>query len=363
MKKFVDKVLDVLPIPFWVYFFSILAGTTGILPHQSPAYDWTTKHLLPAAIALMLIGTPLTELIKMGPKALAATAIGTGTIFTAQVFSFILMIRVLPEDAWMSVGALMGTWIGGSANMVAVKEILQMPDGNLSALVIVDTIISYGWMALLLSGVAFQKRYDGENSAEQFAPTAGNSASRGPSSKILAALAVIIIGITIAEISVAMGKIINSNLSFLSVSGWSLLSASTLALILALTPLRQLKTWGSQKIGTLLLYLVLITIGAKTSLNAALQSPMFLVYGALTLFIHGIFSLIAGKVFKIPLFLLSTSSQANIGGAVSAPIVAEAYRPGTAHIGVLMAVTGAVLGTYLGVAGGYLCRTLAIWLR
>ena len=54
----------------------------------------------------------------------------------------------------------MGTWIGGSANMVAVKEILGLPDGGLGPLVIVDTILSYAWMALLLAAARYQRRFD-----------------------------------------------------------------------------------------------------------------------------------------------------------------------------------------------------------
>ncbi|MCG3205940.1 MAG: hypothetical protein KCHDKBKB_02664 [Elusimicrobia bacterium] len=360
------KLLDFFPVPFWVYFFSILAGTLGLLPRQSPLYDAATRHVLPMAIFLMLISTPLSELFSMGPASVKAMIIGTGTIFFSQVLSFVILLPYLPEDSWKAVGALMGTWIGGSANMVAIKEILQMPDNALSSLVIVDAILSYAWMAFLLFGSSWQKKFDnpaGESIISSKTiidenPLGGNGDNKPSGIKMMG---VLIIGFAVAEICVWSGKFIGGHLSFLPISGWTLLMASTAALLLALTPLHHLKSWGSPRLGTLSLYLVLITIGAKTSLSATLQTPIFLVYGILALTMHGALSLFLGRIFKLPLFLLSTASQANIGGAVSAPIVAEAYRQGTAHLGVLMAVLGAVLGTYLGVAGGYLCKTIALW--
>jgi uncharacterized membrane protein len=111
-------------------------------------------------------------------------------------------------------------------------------------------------------------------------------------------------------------------------------------------------------VGYFYLYLVLVSIGAKTSLSAVQDVPVFILYALLVFIFHGTFLLCLGKYFKVPLYMLSIASQANIGGAVSAPIVAEVYKPGTAHLGVLMAVLGAILGTYLGVSGGLLCRWL-----
>lgn len=373
--RFAPKILDFLPVPFWVYFLSILASAVGLLPHQSPFYDSISRHALPVAIILMLIGTPLSDLTRMGRTAAIAMFIATVTIFFAQVLSYLLLIKFLPLDAWKSVGALMGTWIGGSANMVAVKEILGLSDGGLGPLVIVDTILSYVWMAFLLAAVRYQARFDvslpesSEGRHPTFAPQT-TWASVGQSGLPSVALAkdgattlrgwvlVLLTGFLIGEISIIIGKALGIFFKFLSVNGWSLLVASTSALFLAFSPLKKLKSLGSTQVGTVLLYGVLVTIGARTNLQTSVQSPIFLLYGVVAFIIHGATALSLGRWFRVPLFLLSTSSQANIGGAVSAPLVAEAYRPGTAHIGVLMAVTGAVLGTYLGVLGGYLCRAL-----
>jgi uncharacterized membrane protein len=126
-----------------------------------------------------------------------------------------------------------------------------------------------------------------------------------------------------------------------------------------MTPLQKFESWGASKSGQFLLYLVLVSIGAKTTLGAAMDAPVYFAFGFLILFFHGVMMFAAGRFFKLPLILLSTASQAAVGGPVSAPIVAEAYNPSLAHIGVLMAILGAVAGTYAGVAGGFICKLLS----
>jgi uncharacterized membrane protein len=153
-----------------------------------------------------------------------------------------------------------------------------------------------------------------------------------------------------------LGQRIAPRFEFLSLTGWVILLASTAAVLLALTPVRALEKLGASKLGSFLLYVVLITIGAKTTVTSLQAAPAFMVYGTMVLILHGILLFAIGRALRVPLFLLATASQANVGGPISAPILAVAYRPGSAHIGVLMGVAGALIGTYLGAVGGYLCR-------
>ncbi len=360
-----EKIGAFLPAPFWIYFLPAVLTAVGVLPHSSPVYDSISRHALPAALILMLIGTPVTELKKLGPKATLAMALATVSMFLAMIAGFLLFKRWLPEGSWRAVGALLGTWIGGSANMLAVKEILQMPDADLAPLVITDTVLSYGWLALLLLGAGLQSKFDAGIPAADLhlggggsSFAAGNEAP-GPWAARLGRLAVLLIfGFVFAEATVIAGKLLSSKLPLLSASGWTLLLASTLAVLLALTSLSALERWKASSIGTFLLYMVLVTIGAKATFQAALDAPIFLIYGLAAFLWHGAALLAAGRLLRVPLFLLTTASQANIGGPVSAPIVAGVYRPGTAYIGVLMAIVGALLGTYLGMAGGWICRAL-----
>ena len=51
------------------------------------------------------------------------------------------------------------------------------------------------------------------------------------------------------------------------------------------------------------------------------------------------------------LFFVAVGSQANVGGAASAPVVAAAFHQSLAAVGVLLAVLGYAVGTY----AAYLC--------
>lgn len=346
-------------------------NTLGWLPSKAALYDWVSLHVLCAALVLMLVGTPLRSVLRMGPKALGAMMLGVGTMTLATWISFLLIGRFLPEEGWKAGGALLATWTGGSANMLAVKEILRLSDAGFAPLIIVDTVLSYSWMAVLIFGAAYQKFFDAagksefeEGLEEKAAAPRDEGGKRPPwKDRILSSAVVLGAGFLFGEMMIRGGKLVGSLFSILTASGWAILLSTTLALFFASTPLKRLEEKGASSYGQLALYFVLITIGAKTNLSAAREAPLYILFGIGVLTIHGVLLLYLGRLLKMPLFLLATASQANVGGAISAPIVAGVYRPGMAHFGVLMAIVGVVLGTYVGAFGGYACRLLGVWMQ
>jgi uncharacterized membrane protein len=62
--------------------------------------------------------------------------------------------------------------------------------------------------------------------------------------------------------------------------------------------------------------------------------------------VHGGLMLLVARLIRAPVFYFAVGSQANIGAAASAPIVASAFHPSLAPVGVLLAVLGYALGTY-----------------
>jgi uncharacterized membrane protein len=311
----------------------------------------------------MLVGTPITHLIKMGPKALTAMISSIVTMLAATFLAYVLVMKWLPDEGWKAAGALLGTWIGGSANMLAVKSILNLSDAGYAPLIIVDTVMSYGWMALLIGAAPHQEKINRwlgamttESSPVQGEGRVGENTGTPRVFKKLAAVAVMLL---ISTAIVWSARKVAAVAPLLSTTAWALLFSSTLATVLSMTPLQKFESWGASKSGQFLLYLVLVSIGAKTTLGAAMDAPVYFAFGFLILFFHGVMMFAAGRFFKLPLILLSTASQAAVGGPVSAPIVAEAYNPSLAHIGVLMAILGAVAGTYAGVAGGFICKLLS----
>ncbi len=338
----------------------MLLSTLKIFPTQSPAYIWLGSQILPVALFLLIIGAPVYQMMILGRKALLALILGATTVFVGVLLSFFAAGPFLGEEGWKMSGALLGTWIGGSANMISVKEILQLSNKGMAPLIMADTFFSYGWMAFLIFGVVFQNVFDkgipegtgGPPEKWVITPLL----KRKLNQKIFIRwLGVLLIGIAVGAVMMKGGGFLHRLFPILTGLGWTILLTSTVTVLMAATTMSKLENWEASRVGEFLLYLILASIGAQATLTWKGPVVAVFIFGFLTLVIHGGLLLLLGKIFRIPLYLLAISSQANIGGVVSAPIVAGIYRPGTAHIGALMAVFGALVGTYAGVFGGYLC--------
>jgi len=343
-----------------VYFLPIVLSTLGVFPTESPLYGRLSGNVLPAALFLLLVGAPVNSILKLGPKALLAMVLGAVTMAVGVIVSFLTVGKFLPEEGWKMAGALLATWVGGSANMLAVKEVLGLSDKGLGPLIVTDTFFSYGWMAVLLLGAGLQKYFDRGMPAAAADINNGPSPS-GPDKKtmlkdpFLKILFVLSVGMIFGILAAGGGNFLSMKAPALSGLGWAVLLASSITVLLALTPLQRLEEYGASQVGVFLLYIVLATMGAKTTLKFDSALLAIFIFAFLVLLVHGILLLISGRLLQIPLFLLATSSQANVGGVVSAPIVAGVYKPGTAHLAVLMAIMGALVGTYTGILGGYIC--------
>ena len=130
--------------------------------------------------------------------------------------------------------------------------------------------------------------------------------------------------------------------------------STTGGLLLSFTKFRDLEGAGASKIGSVFLYVLVAVIGLNMNILAIFDSPGLLVVGLIWILIHIIILFVVGKLIKAPFFFIAVGSQANIGGAASAPIVAAAFHPSLAPVGVLLAVLGYAVGTY----GAGLCGIL-----
>ena len=394
-----------IPAPFWCYFLPMLAASLGLLPHQSPVYSFISAQLLPVCLALLLIGTDLKAMGRMGFLALFVMGAGAAGTMAGGLISFWLYRRWLPPEAWGGIGALTGSWIGGSANMIAVKEALRVPDRIIGPLIIVDAAVAYSWMALLIWSSSLQEKWDtwlGKAPAAGMPGGARREAGAGTvlaSSEVLSGKArergrassaaiprrgiasgakpgdpppgrppgsvggriilLLLFAITLSFIAQWVGHRLPAGGAVFSPSVWTVVIVTTVSLLLSLTPARRLEQAGASKIGTLLLYVLLVSIGARADLKAILQTPVFLAVGITWILIHGACLLLAGRIARAPLGLIAAASQANIGGVVSAPIVGATFSAELAGLGLLMAVLGNVLGTYLGLAAAFAARRLA----
>ncbi|MGI9175793.1 MAG: DUF819 domain-containing protein [Rhodothermales bacterium] len=361
LKPFFER----LPPVIWAYFVPMIATTLGITPAASPVYDWVARYLLPLSLFLLMLTVDVPAIIRLGPMALAMMAVGTLGIVIGGPVAYLLFGGFLPPDAWQGFATLSGSWIGGTANMVAIQQSVGAPDALLGPIIVVDTVVGYGWMGVLIFLSSFQERFDQRIGARTSAIEAMNArlAELDTERRIVTIpdLAMIVgLAFAATALSVALGGRMPAlgDPTIISQSTWAILIAVTLGLLLSFTPMRRLERPGASRIGYLALYLLLTTIGAKADLAAVLEAPIYLLAGVVWIAIHIGLLFLAAKLLRAPLFFVATGSMANIGGAASAPVVAGVYHPAMAPVGLLMAVAGYILGIYAALA----CAGILGWM-
>jgi uncharacterized membrane protein len=388
--KGIKRIFDVLPCVFFVYFIPMVLATLGVFPQKSPVYSLLTDYALPASLFLLFISVSIPDIIKLGPRALGMMLIGSlGVVVGAMLGMLALkpffMMKLLPEShttvLWKGVAALSGSWIGGSANMAAVWEsVVSKPQTQAeseiySAMIAVDVIVAYGWMAIIIALSSFQKKFDAWNKADtrmieevnlRMKEIQEKGSKNLKTDKFLYMLALslfvaLLCGIISIKTESALKSFIKSNLILSIMGSYSILIilVTLIGIGLSFTRVRKLEDYGASRVGYALLFLVLARIGAKANLNAIGNFPVYLVMGVVWIGVHALFLIIGARLLRAPMFFAATSSQANIGGPVSAPVVAAAYQPNLAVVGLLMAVVGNILGTFLALFGtGLLAQLL-----
>jgi uncharacterized membrane protein len=349
---------EVTPPIIYAYFVPTLATTFGIIPAASPTYDWMSRYLLPFALLLLMITIDLRAIVRLGGMAIFMLCAGTLGIVIGGPIVYMIFGGMLPPESWKGLAALSGSWIGGTANMVAVAESVGTPNEILGPIIVVDTVVGYGWMGVLLFFSGWQARFDRRIGArtdaieETNARLAELTARRVPL-ETRTMLIIVGLGFACTVASVAAGARMPSigTPTIISSTTWAVLIVVTGGLLLSFTPVTRLEEAGASRIGYAALYMLLTAIGAQADLRAVLAAPLFLAAGLVWMAIHVGILLIAARVVRAPLFFFATGSMANVGGAASAPIVAGVYHPAMAPVGLLMAVGGYVLGIY----GGLLC--------
>lgn len=360
------KFFTIMPPVIWAYFVPMFLTTTGITPASSEVYSWMSRYLLPFSLFLLMITVDLPSILKLGRKAIIMMLVGTAGIVIGGPLAYLIFGAFLPADAWQGFATLSGSWIGGTANMLAIKESVGAPDSVLGPIIVVDTVVGYGWMGVLIFLSAFQKRFDAWVGADNSAIEQANARlseidqTRRP---VLLDDLVYIVGLTLVAtiIAIAIGDRLPpvGDPTIVSPATWAILIVVTVGLSLSFTPLRKLESAGASRIGFLALYLLLTSIGARADLKAVLDAPLYLAAGAVWISVHIALLMIFAKIIKAPLFFVATGSMANVGGAASAPVVASVYHPAMAPVGLLMGVSGYILGIYAALGCAWILGQMA----
>lgn len=361
------------------YFLPSLLTLFGFVdPEESKLYFVASRFLLPASLVLLTLSIDLNEILNLGPKAIMMFLTGTVGVVLGGPLAILIVAAVRPElvggqDAeavWRGLATVAGSWIGGGANQAAMKEVFQPSDSLYSVMVAVDVVIAEIWMVFLLLGVGKSDAIDrwlrADSSAVQQLQRKmedfSNKSARVTTTVDLFVVLALGFGVTAISHFAAdlIGPWIEQNaptlnkFSLNSSFFWLIVLATTGGVILSFTKARHLEGAGASKIGTVFIFVLVATIGLQMDIAAVFKHPGLFLVGGIWMLIHVVLMVVMAYWIRAPFFFLAVGSKANIGGAASAPVVAAAFHPSLAPVGVLLAVVGYALGTY----GAYLCALM-----
>ena len=373
-RPFWQRFYKYIPALVLCYFVPALYNSSGLIDGEhSKLYFIASRYLLPATLVLLTLAIDLPATLRLGPKALAMFFAAALSIVIGGPVALLLWKFIAPGsvdgELWRGMTAIAGSWIGGAANQAAMKEVFHIDANVFGVMVAVDVLFSYLWMAVLLWMAANHERIDRSLHADTTAIAALSDkmerlrlqheripsladlmfmlglafGATGLSHALAAPLAKAFAGVEWAE-----------RLSLASEFFWVVVLATTFGLLLSFTRARQLEGAGASRLGSVFLYVLIATVGMQMNLSAVLTAPVLFGIGFTWIAFHAIAMLVVARLIRAPTFFLAVGSQANIGGAASAPVVAAAFHPSLAPVGVLLAVLGYALGTY----GGWLCGQL-----
>lgn len=373
------KFYSIIPMLLLCYFLPSLLTTFNLVDGEnSNLYYMASRYLLPACLILLTLSVDLREIMRLGYKPLvmfltATVGIILGgplAIWIVSWFSPETVGGAGPEAVWRGMTTVAGSWIGGGANQAAMYEVFQPSDPLFSVMITVDIIVAEVWMLFLLLGIGKKDKLDkffrADSSSvdhlQEKMETYGKSIERNPSTTDL----MVMLGIAFAGTAFAhqMADLIApwvqnnapglAKFSLTSKFFWLIVIATTIGVCLSFSKARKYEGAGASKIGTVFIFVLVATIGMKMDIKAIFEDYQLFIVGSIWMVIHIILLVIVGYAIRSPYFFLAIGSKANIGGAASAPVLAAAFHPSLAPVGVLLAVFGYVLGTY----GAWLCGIL-----
>lgn len=365
-----------VPMLLLCYFLPSLLTMSGVAGSEAAGdlYFVASRFLLPACLVLLTMCVDLREVLRLGPKALIMFLAGTGGVVLGGPLAVLIVGWLQPElisvdgadSTWRGLSTVAGSWIGGGANQTAMKVLFEPSEKLFSQMVAVDVIVAEVWMAILLVGIGHADKIDrwlkaDASSIEELKRKMedySKANARMPTTTDLMVISAI--GLSVTGVGHLLGELLAawmgerfswaSTFSFDSGFFWLILFATLVGLVLSFTPARRLDGAGASKVATVFIFILVGTIGLQMDLWALFEKPGVFLIGGVWMALHVILMFVTAWLIRAPYFFLAVGSKANIGGAASAPVVAAAFHPSLAPVGVLLAVLGYVLGTF----GAYL---------
>ncbi len=332
-----------------------VAGVWTVTPAIREAQSILVKQLLPVLLFLLMINCDLRAIWKLGPRVLGVFGCATASLLIAFPLTYLIYRGWLPDAAWQPLAALSGSWMGGSANMVAVKQAIGMPDSLLAMSLLTDALCYSLWVALLFSLARLAPAFNRWTRApERPVAEIQPALSKPPTAEGVLLWLGLALFFGVISSGIAAQLPVSS---MISATTWTILLATAFGLIAAQTPLADYP--GAATIAGGLLVFIVAVLASQSNFEGIGQAPLYLLCGLTILVIHAGLLLLAARVFHFDLHLCGIASLANIGGVASAPILAASYSRALVPVAILLALLGYVIGTGLGIGMASLLSSLA----
>jgi uncharacterized membrane protein len=385
-KPFWKKFYTYIPALLLCYFIpALLNWPLGLISGDaSNLYFVASRYLLPASLILLCLSIDFKGIINLGPKALIMFFTATAGIILGGPIALLVtshffpeVINVDAEDLWRGLSTVAGSWIGGGANQTAMKEIFEVRDDLFGTMIVVDVVVANIWMGFLLYGANVSDKLDkylkADNSAIEDLKLRVSSyrasIERIPNlTDVFMVMAVAFGGTALshwgADVMTPFMESFRESLesmrlnSLMSGFFWLIVFSTTIGLGLSFTRAKKLDGVGASRWGSVFIYVLVATIGMKMNLGEVFENLGLFAIGIIWMLVHVSLLFLVAKLIRAPFFFVAVGSQANVGGAASAPIVAAAFSPSLAPVGVLMAVLGYAMGTYGALIAAYLMQAV-----
>ena len=359
-KKFKNvRFFKYVPALVIIYFGAMILSTLGVWDMSaesvSKARSVLKDAILPSMIFLMLLRADLRDIAKLGPRMIISFFTATFTIMIGFVVAFLLFKGRLASNAPLTFGALAGSWVGGTQNMVAVQQAVGLEGSGMGYTLLIDSIDYSIWIMFLLFLVPFANKFNKWTKADtskidninEHLTAKFSTISKEITFQDMFFLLSVALGVTAVTGIIGNAMVKVPALAFMGATGWTIIITTILGVIFAMTPLARIP--GSPEISNVLLYMLIGLIASNANFLELTQAPAYILAGFVILIIHGVLMAIIGKVFKLDLFTCGIASLSNIGGVASSPVLAAAYSQSLVPIAVLMALIGVITGTFFGI--------------
>ena len=378
-KKFYTYVPSIL----LCYFLpGLLNWPLGLISGEdSNLYFVASRYLLPASLVLLCLSIDIKGIINLGSKAVIMFFAATIGIVLGGPLAILLISAIAPEvlnvgsgeEVWRGLTTVAGSWIGGGANQASMKEIFGVSDKLFATMIVVDVICANIWTGFLLYGASKTEKVDKwlksdttaiDDLRDRVEHYQASIAKIPTLSEVMTILAIAFGGTALAHWgSDVIAPLMEARREWLSkysleslTSGffWLVVIATTIGVGLSFTKMRKYEGAGASRLGSVFIFILVATIGMRMNVGEIFDNLGLFAIGITWMLFHVIIMIVVAKIIRAPFFFVAVGSQANVGGAASAPVVASAFSPALAPVGVLLAVLGYALGTY----GALLCAQL-----